>query len=256
MILLLDIGRTKFRLAQSLDGQTFDEPEIIPTPGTIEAGVKKIIDTARQINEPIRAIIIGASRKVWGGVPIADLIRQELTVPVYQENDAALAGLGEAIHGAGQGYKIVVYVTVSTGVGGVKIENGQIDENSQGFEPGQQLIMVGDKPETLEELVSGLAVERRFGRSPREINDETVWRELSQYLAVGITNTLLHWSPDCLVLGGSMFHQPGFQLSVLEELIKKDLTIFPKLPVIKLATLGETSALHGALIYFRQRVPA
>ncbi len=256
MILLFDIGRTKFRLARSLDGETITEPEIIPTPTTIEAGVERIVATAKASPEPVQAIVIGRSRKVWAGAAISDLVKKELNLPVYEENDAALAGLGEAVKGAGQEGKIVVYVTVSSGVGGAKIEDGRIDESSQGFEPGEQVIMIGSESKTLEELVSGLAVARRFGKPPREITDEAVWQELSQYLAIGLTNILLLWSPDCLVLGGSMFREPGFQISVLEQLIKKDLTIFPKLPVIKSAVLGEASALQGGLIYLRQRVPA
>jgi predicted NBD/HSP70 family sugar kinase len=253
MWLLLDIGRTKFRMARSLDGETFvGEPEIILTPATVKEGVKKIIDAVRQSEPPIKAVMIGASRKVWNGASIIELIKKELTMPVYLENDAALAGLGEATVGAGRGFKIVVYVTVSTGVGGAKIEDGQIDENTMGFEPGQQIITIdGEKIGRLEDYVSGLAVAKRFGRPPRELTDEKIWQDLSCYLAVGLTNTILHWSPDCLVLGGSMFHQPGFKVPILEPLIRQDLTIFPKLPVIKEAILGETSALHGGLTYLR-----
>lgn len=253
MWLLLDIGRTKFRLARSLDGETFiGEPEIISTPVTVEEGVKRIIEAVQQSSEPIKAVMIGASRQVWVGAAIVELVRKELNVPVYIENDAALAGLGEATVGAGRGFKIVVYLTVSTGVGGAKIEDGRIDENALGFEPGQQIITIdGENVGRLEDYVSGLAVAKRFGRPPYELMDEKIWQNLSRYLAVGLTNTILHWSPDCLVLGGSMFHQPGFKVVVLESLIRQDLNIFPKLPVIKEATLGETSALHGGLTYLR-----
>ncbi|MFH1170627.1 MAG: ROK family protein [Candidatus Vogelbacteria bacterium] len=255
MWLLLDIGRTKFRMARSLDGETFvGEPEIIPTPATVEEGVERILNAVRQSEQPVKAVMIGASRRVWAGARIAELVKKELTLPIYIENDAALAGLGEATVGAGRGFKIVVYLTVSTGVGGVKIEDGRIDENTMGFEPGQQIITIdGEKLGHLEDYVSGLAVARRFGRPPPELTDEKIWQDLSRYLAVGLTNTILHWSPDCLILGGSMFQQPGFKIAILESLIRQDLTIFPKLPVIKEATLGEASALYGGLTYLRAR---
>ena len=253
MWLLLDIGRTKFRMARSLDGETFvGEPEIIPTPATVEEGVELILNAVRQSEQPVKAVMIGASRKVWAGEPIAELVKKELTIPVYIENDAALAGLGEAIVGAGRGFNLVAYITVSTGVGGAKIENGRIDENTFGFEPGQQIITInGETIGRLEDYVSGLAVTQRFGRPPHELTDEKIWQDLSRYLAVGLTNTILHWSPDCLVLGGSMFHEPGFKVAVLEPLIRQDLTIFPQLPVIKEATLGEQGALCGGLTYLR-----
>ena len=254
MFLLFDIGRTKFRFARSFDSVTLAAPETIPTPTTVEEGIKRIIETARQADQPVKAVVIGASRKVWSGAPIAPFVKQELGIPVYLENDAALAGLGEAVVGAGRGFPIVAYVTVSTGVGGAKIENGQIDQNIFGFEPGQQVIMIArEKIGQLEDYVSGTAVAKRFGRPPHELTDDKIWQDLSRYLAAGLTNTILHWSPDCLVLGGGMFHQPGFKVATLESLIRQDLTIFPQLPAIKLATLGDSSALHGGLEYLRQQ---
>ncbi|HEY4495792.1 MAG TPA: hypothetical protein VJC04_00335, partial [Candidatus Paceibacterota bacterium] len=96
MFLLFDIGRTKFRLARSPDGESLSEPEIVPTPLTVEEGISLIIKAVRDSDESIRAIVIGASRKVWGGAPMAELLRKELAMPIYSENDAALAALGEA----------------------------------------------------------------------------------------------------------------------------------------------------------------
>lgn len=254
MLLLLDIGRTKFRLARSPDGETFDEPEIIPTPATAEEGIKLIVKAARSSGGPVKAAVIGASRRVWMGAPLAELARAELKAPVYVENDAALAALGEAAAGAGRGFRLVAYVTVSTGVGGAKIEDGQIDRNALGFEPGQQIIALDGKVAgRLEDYVSGAAVAERFGCPPHELTDNKIWQDLSRYLAAGLTNTLLHWSPDCLILGGSMFRDPGFKVEILEPLIRRYLTIFPQLPVIKRAALGEASALHGALAYLRSQ---
>ncbi len=239
-------------MARSLDGETLGEPKIIPTPLSVEEGVKLIIKAVRNSDEAVKAIVIGSSRKVWGGARIAELVKKELAVPVYSENDAALAALGEATVGAGRGFRLVAYVTVSTGIGGAKIEDGRIDQNTFGFEPGQQIITIdGEKVGRLEDYVSGIAVAKRFGRPPHELTAEKIWYDLSRYLAAGLANTLLHWSPDCLILGGSMFRPPGFQVAILESLIRQHLTIFPRLPVIKPAALGEGSALHGGLAYLR-----
>jgi glucokinase len=49
-------------------------------------------------------------------------------------------GLGEAVFGAGKGREIVVYMTISTGVGGARIVGGKIDASAMGFEPGHQII--------------------------------------------------------------------------------------------------------------------
>lgn len=251
--LLGDIGRTKTRFAASRDGQTLSEPVIKPTPVSFNQGLILIEDLISQLAGAERraGLCVGVSRKVWPGRPLKSELEKRLNCPVLVENDAALGGLGEARYGAGRDSGIVVYITVSTGVGGVKIENGQIDANAQGFEPGQQFILFEGGPKTLESLVSGASVESRFGKSPREITDESVWQELSQYLAFGLVNSLLHWSPDCLVLGGSMFKSPGFQVETLEKLLGEHLTIFPTLPVVRRAVLGEASGLYGALAYLQ-----
>lgn len=250
--LLGDIGRTKTRFAISSDGQTLSELVIKPTPASFDQGLILIEDLINQLVGERRAgLCLGVSRKVWPSRPLKSELEKRLSCPVLIENDAALAGLGEAHYGAGRGAGIVVYITVSTGVGGVRIENGQIDGNTQGFEPGQQFILLESGPKTLESLVSGGSVESRFGKPPREITDPLVWQELSQYLALGLANSLLHWSPDCLVLGGSMFNPPGFELPLIENLIRERLTIFPTLPVLRRAVLGEASGLYGALFYLQ-----
>jgi len=254
MLFLGDIGRTKTRIAVSLDGQTIGEPIIRPTPTDFHQGlnlIKELFETFNQ-GEKREGLCLGVSRKVWPGAPLKPELEETFGGPVYLENDAALGGLGEAIYGAGRDHQIVAYLTVSTGVGGAKIDHGTIATNAFGFEPGQQLIMFGDESRTLEDLVSGTAVEAKFGQPPHNITDEKIWQELSEYLTIGLVNTLVHWSPECLILGGSMFKTPGFEIEKLEKLLTTRLTIFPHLPIIKLAELGEASGLYGALIYLRK----
>ena len=53
--------------------------------------------------------------------------------PIFLQNEAALEGLGEAVLGSGKDKKLVVLITVGTGVGGVKIVNGRFDDNLLGF---------------------------------------------------------------------------------------------------------------------------
>ncbi len=60
----------------------------------------------------------------WENVPLRDLLG-EFGVPVSVDNDANVAALGEHRFGAGQGYDSLFYITVSTGVGGGWILNGQ-----------------------------------------------------------------------------------------------------------------------------------
>ena len=61
----------------------------------------------------------------WENIPLKGLLEEEFGVPVDVDNDANVAALGEHRFGAGQGYDSLFYITVSTGVGGGWILNGQ-----------------------------------------------------------------------------------------------------------------------------------
>jgi len=100
-------------------------------------------------------------------------LEEILEVPVFLRNDTAIVGLGEAHAGAGKGHEIVVYITVSTGVGGVRIIKGEIAKNQFGFEIGHQIIDLDgsvcpscEKPVDLENMISGRATEQRLKIKP------------------------------------------------------------------------------------------
>ncbi|WP_448266201.1 ROK family protein [Nostoc sp. DSM 114159] len=61
----------------------------------------------------------------WENIPLKALLEEEFGVAVGVDNDANVAALGEHRFGAGQGYDSLFYITVSTGVGGGWILNGQ-----------------------------------------------------------------------------------------------------------------------------------
>ena len=68
----------------------------------------------------------------WGQVPLRDIFLQHYTLPVYIENDAHTAALGEYMFGSGRGCKNLVYLTISTGIGGGVIIDGKILEGANG----------------------------------------------------------------------------------------------------------------------------
>ncbi|MDZ8080500.1 MAG: ROK family protein [Nostoc sp. DcaGUA01] len=61
----------------------------------------------------------------WENIPLKNLLEEEFGVSVGVDNDANVAALGEHRFGAGEGYDSLFYITVSTGVGGGWILNGQ-----------------------------------------------------------------------------------------------------------------------------------
>jgi fructokinase len=274
---VFDIGGTKSRIGISHDCSTLAEVASFHTPNNPKEGVKKMIETINELvgTESI-SVISGGIRGVlseehlgivhddilesWIDFDVVEALTKAFNVPVYLDNDAALAGLGEAHFGAGVGVDLLVYHTVSTGVGGVRITNGQIDAASSGFEPGHQVLdidrtILGDGIEpTLENLVSGTAVERRLGIKPYDIpQEDVIWEELAGYLAQGLRNTILYWSPEAIILGGSMIiGDPKIPIEFIRKATVDVLDSFVECPYITTASLGDEAGLYGALALIRQ----
>lgn len=87
--------------------------------------------------------------------PIGKELESEYHVPVVVENDANVAGLGEAIFGAGKGKPIVYYVTLSTGIGGALILNQKIISGHHGFASEIANIIVDRNREKINYLAVG-----------------------------------------------------------------------------------------------------
>lgn len=252
------------------------EPVIVNTPKNFYDGIETLKNIINNLanGTPVEAIVGGVAGVLnpektglakspnlgeWVGGDIKKALMETFNVPVSIENDSAFVGLGEATYGAGRNSSIVVYLTISTGVGGARIVNGVIDENALGFEPGHQIIDPDNtlcpscEGNDLEAYVSGASIEKRFGKKPYDIHDEKVWDEIAKFLAYGLANTLVHWSPDIVVLGGSMMKEVGIPIPAVKKHLAEILKIFPTIPEIKKAELDDFGGLYGALSYARLR---
>jgi glucokinase len=272
--LLFDIGGTKTRIALSPGGATFGAPKVIATPENFDEGVRLIRDAAFELSggKRIKAAAGGIAGPIdrekrmlvnsphisgWIKKPLRQELQKVLGAPVYIENDAAMVGLGEAAFGKGKGRRVVVYMTISTGVGGSRIVAGKIDESAMGFEPGHQIIdPVGSLcpdcksvPGYLERYISGSAIEKRYKKKAYEIFDPKVWEEVAYFLAYGLNNTIVHWSPDIVILGGSVTKR--VPLKSVRFHLRKIMKIFPKIPPIQKAVLGDFGGLYGALYFLK-----
>ena len=147
-------------------------------------------------------------------------------------------------------------MTVSTGLGGAKIVRGKVAANARGFEPAWSVVDAsgalfrefGSAPLGFG-AVSGGDIERRSGRKPALINSKRFWRKAAHILAFGIHNAIIFWSPDAVVIGGSVMKK--IKLPEVRAKLAKLPTPFKELPTIKKATLGDTCGLYGALAYLR-----
>ncbi|MBV22359.1 MAG: hypothetical protein CMI57_02590 [Parcubacteria group bacterium] len=270
MYLLFDIGGTKMRLAVSKDGETFGEPKVVPTPKDFKEGMKVFKELANELSGGEKIEIASGGMKGpfskdktmlanlqnlpdWSHKPIKQGLEEAIDAPVFFENDTAVVGFGEMFSGSGKDAEIGVYITVSTGVGGVRFINNKIDKNRFGFEPGHQIIDI-ENNKSLEDFVSGAALEERMGKKPYEVTDSKVWDGLARTLAYGLYNTILHWSPDVVVLGGPMIvGDPAISVETVKKYLNDINSVFLELPEIKKAELGDFGGLHGALAFLNQK---
>jgi len=270
MNILVDVGATNTRIAGSRDPANFSDPVIFDTPPTYDEGLRGIVDTARTIaaGEKIDAVCAGVpavlSRNkrvllkatnipLWDNHAFADDLEKALEARVVLDNDTAFVGLGEAVFGAGIGAEIVVYITISTGVNGVRIVNGVIDPSAQGYEIGYQCVAMGTAVQEWGDLISGRAIRERFGKAPRELGkDNPVWEELAHIAAVGVSNAIVYWSPDRVVLGGSMTNEIGISVERIRVLVEENMKAYPKTPEIVHSKLGDLGGLWGGLVRLKQ----
>jgi predicted NBD/HSP70 family sugar kinase len=263
MYFACDIGGTKTRIAGSKDCMKFDNPVIVETPDNPEDGLELIINTIKGISDDVTAVAVGIAGVLdqshsyliksphlgaWEKIPIREKLEKELDTKVHLENDTDIVGLGEALSGAGRGHRICVYITVSTGIGGVKVSNGKFEENRYGFEPGFQ-ILNNETGENWEDLCSGTAVEKKYGMHPMKVAKTADWDSVEENVAIGLHNSILHWSPDVVVLGGAMSRD--FDVERIREKVRRHMKIHPKVCDIKIAELGSIGGIHGGFAFLR-----
>jgi glucokinase len=189
-----------------------------------------------------QGIIHFAPNLAWHDMPIRQVLEQRLSLPVLLDNDANLAALGEHVYGAGRGEDNMVYITVSTGIGGGLILGGRL---YRGFADGAgeigHMTVLPDGPlcgcgnrGCLEALASGTAIARdardlaacgrgeqilaAAGGDPTSITAVTVAAaaatgdaaaqsiitRAARYLGIGIANTINLLNPSLVVLGGGV----------------------------------------------------
>lgn len=260
--LLFDIGGTSMRMAHGKNGEVAAVQKMA-TPHSPEEAVEAIAAYAhdKEISSVVGGVagtivngVIEASPnlRAWEGFDFAQALRDALSIPANVQNDAELAGIGEAVYGAGKGYSQVAYLGIGTGIGGSLVHDGVLAPHAVGFEPGHQVLDVSTG-ETFEGLVSGHALEARYGE-PAHLLSRSVYEENTAVLAAGIYNVLLAWSPEVLVLGGSLMNEEnGYQLSAIEKAVQDIAHALPTVPAMRKALLRDSCGLFGALAVSEDR---
>lgn len=267
MYIVFDIGATNTRFACSSDLETLDKIIIRPTPQDYDEAIDLIKEMTDELCkddlegisggipgvlcENRRCVLESPNLPLWEEKTIVKDLKNILGKEPIINNDADLGGLGEAVYGAGKDGKIVVYMTLSTGVGGTLIHDKKIVRHHLGFEPGFQIL----DPENnlnFEQLVSGKNVEKRYGMKPQELEQTDAWEEVLKWMAIGIHNTVVLWSPDTLVIGGGMVNH--VDIKELRDRVENLAEFFPYIPKMVKSELGTHNGLYGAMALLKQKM--
>jgi glucokinase len=204
----------------------------------------------------------------WDGFPLADWIGDVVGVPAVLGNDADVAGLAEALHGAGKGLSPIFYVTIGSGIGGGLIIDGDIYRGC-----GRGAAEIGhlriDRPVPLEDVSSGWAIGRRVSELylakltakdaaelARAGDAETleVLHDAWTYLADAISSVMALICPRRIVIGGglSLMGEDLFFAPLRGLVAERVFTPFANCTDIVRATLGEEVVVHGAIVLARK----
>ena len=227
-----------------LDQIEKDVQEVIRVQGIGIEEVRAVgVCAAGFYNHREKVIVESPNLAGWNQIPLASRLEERIGRPVFVENDANAAAYGEYRLGAGRGRSHIIYITVSTGIGGGIIADGEIFHGSQGYagEIGHMTLDLHGPPcncgsrGCLETLSSGTAIARQArellasGRSSRmlevaamegrqevtarhvftaaELGDEAA-REIVdraiEYLGTGLAGMATLLNPEIFVIGGGV----------------------------------------------------
>ena len=154
----------------------------------------------------------------WKNTEVVGRFQKALSIPVGFDTDVNGAILGEVMLGAAKGCENAIYITVGTGIGvGVYVNGGLL--HGLVHPEGGHILLAKHPKDTysgkcpyhgccFEGLASGPAIEERWGKKAELLADVTeVWELESYYIAQAITNYILTYSPQKIILWGGVMHQ-------------------------------------------------
>ncbi len=306
-VVAVDLGGTSLRVAAvDFHGKLLKR---VSTPTRAEDGAAAVID--RIVDKIIEAVGPDGTRNAaavamgvpgpydprtgvvieppnlpgWNHIPIRDIMQSRLGVPVFVGNDANVAALGEHRFGAGAGADHMIYITVSTGIGGGIISNGKLLLGAEGGagEVGHMTIdMNGPKCPCgnvgcLEVLASGTAIARDArarvaGGAVSSLRDavkgqiemitaETVVdearagdilsselvRNAAIALGVGVVNLAHLFDPNLVIIGGGVSNAGPLLFKPVSDIVEqRAMKIVKRHLRILPAALGGDTGLIGA----------
>lgn len=282
-ILAIDLGGTHMRAALIDRGGGVHEKRIEPTPREASCP-DALLTLAGTVLEGsgVTEAVVGVPGRIdheaghledapnlppgWPTELTEENLSSVLGIRARLANDADLATVGEARFGAGRGYRDIVYVTISTGVGAGVLLGGRLVHGRLSLaEVGHTVIDRGatarGEPATLEDLASGTALARiaremgldldgaeivkrvRDGDAPAR----RVWDGVADAAGIGVANLAHMFSPEVIIVGGGMSSAGDLLLDPIRAAL---VSVGPRglsRPIaVVAAALGDDAGLAGA----------
>ena len=301
--IVADVGGTQIRVALfAADQNTPLKIERIPTQGDGESALDRLLGLIASIwpqdgrvaaiavaapgpTDPYEGIVFEAANiPGWKNLPLKKHLEAQFNLPCAVGNDANLAALGEWRFGAGKGYNHLIYVTVSTGIGGGIINDGKILLGVRGLAgeighvtivPNGPLCGCGQRGH-LEALASGPAIarwveEKLSQGEPSILSNQShlTARDVAQaannqdavamaaleragtYLGIALANYLHIFNPSAIILGGGVSLSGQHLLDPMKKAMREQVISEQYLQDLTLtnAALGDDAGLMGALAF-------
>lgn len=235
------------RIMQSIDevivgsSTSIDEVEAIGigSPGPLDAK---------------KGIIITTPNLPFKDYNLVQPLKEKYNIPVYLDNDANAAAIGEYMFGAGKGKESIVYFTVSTGVGGGAVLDGKVyrGHTSNALEIGHTTVNPNGPRcncgnlGCLEAMSSGTAIAKK-GKEAVSTNVETslkkydtvtsyeVFKEAEAgdevakdiidnaltYLGIGVANAIATFDPEMIIIGGGVSKAGDIVFDTVKKVVNK-----------------------------------
>ncbi len=271
MYIGIDVGGTNLKAGLVDEAGNIVRVERVPLDFQ---GPEKFAETLAElskqvIQEKVRWVGVGLPGAVDGGdvlfttnipmenVPLEQLFRRHLDLPLLLGNDADCAAVGEFFRGAGQGTRDFAVITLGTGVGAGIIVDGKLRGGLASSEAGHMVIIQDGEPcncgrrgcweryasatgliqqtkrameahpeSLLHEIAAENGVEGRTAFQAAEAGDETaleVCRNYVNYLAGGLTSLINILRPEAVAIGGGVAAAPErLLLEPLREAVAKE----------------------------------
>ena len=169
-------------------------------------------------------MLLASNLAGFEGYCIKNPIEKYFNIPTYVDNDANVAGLGEATQGAGIGCETCYYVTISTGIGGALIHNGQVISGKHGHAGEIGNLIIDRNREKLANQLNKGAVENEASGTAITRKGKVLFGDSIEH-AGHVFNLARQGNPQALELVDNMAYDLAVMFSLIGHVVDPDMFI-------------------------------